>query len=100
MLAVIVEFQIKPENISDFHEAMLLQAKISLQLEEGCHYFDVCQDPVSPECFFLYELYTDKEAFDLHLQSIHFQDFDKSVSEWIVQKDVKQFKRLQTIGTS
>ena len=94
MLIVTVEIQVKSEKLSDFHGVMLQQAKNSLELEEGCHYFDVSQSADKAELFFLYEIYTDKNAFDIHLQSAHFKDFDEIVSSWINHKEVRLFKRL------
>ena len=100
MIAVIVEFQLKPDMVIPFEEAMREQARSSLVLEEGCHYFDVCQDPETPTNFFLYELYSDKAAFDFHLQSPHFGTFDETVTPWIMDKKVQIFDRLEPLENS
>ncbi|MCG8492125.1 MAG: antibiotic biosynthesis monooxygenase [Sneathiellales bacterium] len=94
MLVVTVEIRVKSEKVSDFLGVMLQQAKNSLEREEGCHYFDVCQSADTADLFFLYEIYTDKNAFDIHLQSPHFREFDATVSSWIENKDVRLFKLL------
>ena len=35
---------------------------------------------------FLYEIYTDKAAFDAHLKTDHFLGFDQRAKNWLVQK--------------
>ena len=94
MFVVTVNFVIKPENLDDFIPAMTRQAHNSLTREQGCLQFDVCQDRQQPERIFLYEVYTDREAFDIHLETPHFLDFDKTVGPWTVTKDVEQWERL------
>ncbi|KKJ76710.1 hypothetical protein WH95_11260 [Kiloniella litopenaei] len=89
MYVVLVDFEIKPEFVKPFKEAMLLQATTSLKQEEDCTHFDVCQAPDEPHKFFLYECYTDASAFDTHLQSDHFLAFDQIISNWIAHKEVR-----------
>ncbi|WP_193369108.1 putative quinol monooxygenase [Pelagibius marinus] len=76
MLAVTVVFNIKPEAVTEFRRVVLQQAKNSLEKEESCRRFDVCFDDARPAMAFLYELYDDRAAFDLHLASDHFKNFD------------------------
>jgi len=80
MHAVTVIFEAKEEYQKKFLEAALNQAKNSLTLEEGCHRFDVCIDPENPAQFFLYELYVDKSAFDDHLMTNHYLDFNTIIA--------------------
>ncbi len=89
MFVVTVEFKIKTDKTDEFMSAMLDNANKSLTLEEGCVYFDVCQNPNTLNSVFLYELYKEEADFKIHLQSSHFLHFDKSVSEWITSKSVK-----------
>jgi quinol monooxygenase YgiN len=86
MFAVTVYFVVKEENIDDFDAAMKTQAVNSLTREVGCHHFDVCFDPSDRSRVFLYELYTDKAAFDDHLQTAHFLNFDATVKDWLISK--------------
>lgn len=93
MYVVTVTFRIKAEYKAEFREGMVLQARNSLALEAGCHQFDVCFDPEDPCAVFLYEIYTDKQAFDAHLQSDHFTSFDANTKNWIEQKTVNTWTR-------
>lgn len=88
MIAVTVEFNVHPPYVEVFDAAMLRQARNSLDREPDCHRFDVCRDPQVPERTFLYEVYTDQAAFDAHLTSEHFQQFDAEVKDWIASKKV------------
>lgn len=95
MFAVLVDFEIKPGLETRFNNAMLEQAENSLDKEPGCHYFDICRDPDEPGRFFLYELYTSSNAFNIHLKSKHFLDFDKWVSDWVAEKSVRILQRVE-----
>lgn len=94
MYAVIVNFEIKSGFEEKFNEAMIDQAENSLTKESDCHYFDVCRDPENLNKFFLYELYTDRKGFDVHLISEHFLSFDALVTPWIESKTVSLMNRL------
>lgn len=88
MYVVTVEFRVGFEHVEDFRTAMMKQAANSLQLEEQCRQFDVCFDPEDGCRCFLYERYDDRAAFDAHLKSKHFQEFDATVGPWIETKTV------------
>ncbi len=93
MFVITVEFQIKPEHVEDFMPLMLENAEASLTKEPGCHQFDVCIAPDDPTKVFLYELYTDKSAFETHKQMDHFKAFDANTADWVVKKSAAPFQR-------
>ena len=85
---VIVEFEIERLRYEEFLTRVSQQARDSVGREEGCHQFDVCAN--ADECaVVLYEVYSDRPAFDLHLGSDHFRSFDNAVSTWTVSKTVR-----------
>ena len=94
MFVVLVEFEAKAAFIDRFRDRVRRQARDSLSLEPECELFDVCVDPSNPCRVLLYEVYQDEAAFERHLQSEHFLDFDRSVRDWI---DSKTFTRLERI---
>lgn len=96
MFAVVVTFEIAEGAIEAFMPAMTANARTSLANEPGCHRFDVCTDPARPSEVFLYELYTDRAAFDAHLQSPHFKAFDSQVADMITAKDVRTYVLVQS----
>ena len=96
MFVVVVEFTVQTEFIDRFLERVMQQARDSLKLEVDCHVFDVCICTERENLVFLYEVYTDKTAFDAHLESAHFRDFSDAVQEWVSDKQLSTFERLQT----
>ncbi|WP_430474377.1 putative quinol monooxygenase [Thalassospira lucentensis] len=88
MFTVLVRFEIWSHSISKFEELVVKQAKNSLMLEADCSVFDVVHDAADPSVFYLYELYSDRGAFDLHLASDHFKQFDLDAQPMIARKEV------------
>lgn len=88
---VTVEFTIRPGFAAPFHQRLATQAAESLR-EEGCSQFDVCVDPVDEHRVFLYEVYSNREAFNSHLASAHFKDFDAATGPWVGSKTVAQWR--------
>ena len=86
MHVVTVLFETTQEDAEQFGKAVMRQAQNSLTKEEGCQRFDVCQDPTAPNRYFLYEIYDDKAAFVLHLESDHYLDFDAKTRGWVTLK--------------
>ncbi len=94
--AVVVTFQIKPENMAEFMPLMVQNAATSLAIEPGCHQFDIATDPERPEEVFLYEVYADAGAFQAHLASAHFKTFDAAVAPMIAKKEIKTYAQVQS----
>lgn len=94
MFVVIVEFTLEAEYIERFRERVRRQAGDSLNRELDCHVFDVCIDPARDDFVMLYEVYSDRGAFDAHLLSSHFVDFDETVRGWIIDKKVVFLERF------
>lgn len=94
MYAVVVTFQIKPASMAAFLPLMLENARTSRAQEPDCHRFDVCTDTTRPDEVFLYELYTDRTAFEAHLASAHFKAFDSAVADMVADKDVRFFDQV------
>ena len=93
MLAVCVDFEIDLESLDAFLTIMQKNASDSLANEVGCHQFDISQDPQNPTKIFLYELYDDAAAFDLHKKASHYLEFNQLASEMITAKSVRLLKR-------
>jgi quinol monooxygenase YgiN len=94
MYAVTVLLEVDERYLPEFMNAMCMQANKSLGLEKGCRQFDICVDPAERCRVFLYEIYTDKAAFDAHLKTEHFKAFDRRVSTWLISKKVECWERL------
>jgi quinol monooxygenase YgiN len=92
--AVCVTFEIKPEHAAEFMPLMLANARASLADEAGCLQFDVLTDPAHPGEVFLYELYTDRTAFDRHLSAPHFLAFRDAVAGMIAGKTERTYSKV------
>ena len=93
MYVVLVNFEVHSQHTDAFAQRVKQQAVDSKTKETGCQVFDVCQSD-DPNYIMLYEVYDDKAAFDAHLASAHFHDFDNEVKDWIADKSVEVFTRL------
>ncbi len=91
MYVVTVTFQIHPEHMEAFLPLMVDNARTSRKVEAGCQLFDVCCDNNE---VFLYEIYTDRAAFDDHLQSAHFRRFDAAIQDMVIDKQVRLFDEV------
>ena len=93
MLALVVEFRIKPAHIAAFERAIVDNARASRDTEPGCRQFDVCRDPADPSLFFLYELYDDEAAIEAHLQTPHYLQMNQATAGWVDAKTVRRYAR-------
>jgi (4S)-4-hydroxy-5-phosphonooxypentane-2,3-dione isomerase len=90
---IVVDFTIKPGHVATFHAAMIENARLSREIEPGCRQFDVCVDPKDATRIFLYELYDDEAAFQAHLKTAHFLDFDRASAPWVAAKSARALAR-------
>ncbi len=93
MYVIVAEFTVKPDQAGGFAQIIERQAKDSLDLEEGCHQFDVCQAENDPGKFLLYEVYSDKAAFDKHRGLSHTAKFVKAVEPMVIDRAIRSFSR-------
>ena len=94
MVVVVVFFEIKPDRVAAFREAMVAQARRCLELEPGCRQFDVAEDPLDPKGFFLYEVYDDEAALKAHQNYPHFHEFREQVGDWIASRKILTYRRI------
>ncbi|RMF09810.1 MAG: antibiotic biosynthesis monooxygenase [Alphaproteobacteria bacterium] len=96
--AVIVDFDVHPEQADAFEAAILKQARNSLELEEGCQIFHVFRDPEREVTFVLYELYDDEGAFERHLETDHFAAFAAEVEAMVKARTIRRVHRVMEKG--
>lgn len=85
MYVVTVLFTIDPSHRSGFEILILKNASLSLK--------DVCFSENGNQCF-LYELYKDRAAFDEHLATAHFKEFNKLTQSLVIAKRVEIYPLL------
>ena len=88
MYCVTVLFKVAPENADTFVGRVRRQASTSMEKETGCLQFDVWTDENRPEDVFLYEVYSDRAAFDAHRASRHFKAFAQKTADVIIDKTI------------
>jgi len=94
MLAVCVDFEVDPASLDAFLKIMQKNASDSLTNEVGCYHFDIAQDLQNPTKIFLYELYDDAFAFEVHKKASHYLEFNQLVSEMVTAKSVRLLYKI------
>ena len=79
---IIAPIQIKDGHKDEFIEALLEDARGSVNDEPGCLRFDVIQDAADANRVWLYEVYVDEAAFQAHTQAPHFVKWRDTVTDW------------------
>jgi len=67
---------------------MIENAERSRSRESGCVVFDVCIEPATRDYVFLYEVYRNRAAFDVHVANDHFKIFNQHTREFVDRKIV------------
>lgn len=89
MYVVTVLFMLDTENRDHFENLILQNAAKSLR-ESGCVQFDVCFTGDGRSCF-LYEVYRDQQAFEEHLKTPHFAEFNDASQSLILSKKIDTY---------
>lgn len=92
--ALAVTFKIKQTKLDRFLDLVRANAAASLRAESGCLRFDVLVpfSEAPSTRVFLYEIYRDRAAFEEHLASRHFKEFDRAAAEMVTSKSVEQYR--------
>lgn len=88
---ITVDFEIHEGKLQEFMPMMLDNAEKSRTLEPGCDRFDVLLQDGGGQHVFLYEIYKDKAAFDAHLKTAHFLDFNQRSAALIKGRAVGRY---------
>lgn len=90
LFVIVVDFHLKPGVRPEFRRLIDLNAEDSVRNEQGCLQFDVLEPDGEGDRVLLYEIYTDKAAFDAHLRTEHFRDFAGASEALCLRKSVTQ----------
>ena len=93
MFVVTVTFRVAPGESDAFMDHMIRNARTSLEIEPGCHQFDVCANADGTDVF-LYEVYDDEVAFKTHQGMDHYKAFSEATNDLIASKKVATYQRL------
>jgi quinol monooxygenase YgiN len=96
-LVIMVDFRIKPEAKEGFRRLIAENAAASLAREPGCRQFDVLlPEGDAGDRIVLYEIYEDAAAFDAHLKSPHFREFDAATAGMVAQRTITRLRFAET----
>ncbi len=85
MFTLFVTLDVHSDKLGDFLEAIAVNAAASLRDEPGCLVFDVHQDIDVPTRFYLYEVYTDEDAFRIaHRSAPHYARWQEAAKVCVV----------------
>jgi quinol monooxygenase YgiN len=89
---IVVDFQVKPGRMAEFRKLMDENARASVRNEKGCRRFDVCAHRKEADRILLYEVYDDRAAFDAHLKTGHFLEFNAASAPLLADKSVAEYE--------
>ena len=90
---LIVEFDVRPESLEKFNQAIAINARASVAEEAGCRQFDVLHNQDNPNHIVLYEVYDSPAAFQDHMGRKHTQTFLAQAKEMITKQIAYKLKR-------
>ncbi len=90
LFAIFVDFHLKPGVRTQFRRLSDENADASVRTEPGCLQFDVIEPEGEADRVMLYEIYSDRAAFDAHLKTGHFRIFAEASESLFLQKTVKR----------
>ena len=88
--AITVAFDLVAGERDRFLHLVKENAATSVDVEPGCHRFDVLV-PDAEDRVVLYEIYTDRAAFDAHLVTSHFKIFDQATKDLVKGRTITPF---------
>ena len=91
---LIVNLEIKPDQVEQFMNKALENAAASRTTEPGCRQFDVLVDPDDPTKIAFYEVYDNKQAFESHLETAHFKKYFENAVPLLANRERTFFSRV------
>ena len=93
-ICLVVEFKVEPGTKAQFLEVIGEHAAQTLADEEGCLQFEVCDPLEGEDRVFLYEMYADAAAFEIHKASPILARTRERYADILVSRDVHVCKVL------
>lgn len=85
MYTVFVELDVHADRLEEFAAGIHENATASMRDEPGCVRFDVHQDAAAPTRFYFYEIYLNRESFEVdHKRAPHYQRWRRVVQRCVV----------------
>ena len=97
---ITVDFYLHAGTLEPFLKLIKENAAKSLTEEPGCSRFDVLIEKGAPDHIVLYEIYRDRAAFELHLKSRHFAEFNAASQRYVTNKKVIEYEYTNDGGNN
>ncbi|OHV13949.1 putative quinol monooxygenase [Kushneria phosphatilytica] len=88
---VIAEFNVREGELDAFLALAHNDANESLANEHGCHQFDVLVPEDGSNKVILHEVYTDRDAFEQHMQMPHYAPFKEGTAPLLADEPMVRF---------
>ncbi len=95
---ITVDFYLHPGALDPFLNLIRENARKSLADEPDCDRFDVLVQRGMPDHILLYEIYKNRAAFDFHLRSKHFTEFNAASALYVRDKNVVEYEYVNDSG--
>jgi quinol monooxygenase YgiN len=95
---ITVDFYLLPGALDPFIALIKENARKSLAEEPGCHRFDVLVQRGVPDHILLYEIYKNRAAFEVHLKSRHFAEFNAASAPYVKEKKMIEYEYVNDVG--
>jgi autoinducer 2-degrading protein len=89
---ITVDFYLHAGTLEPFLKLIKENADKSLTEEPGCNRFDVLIEKGAPDHIVLYEIYRDRAAFEVHLKSRHFAEFNAASQRYVKEKKLVEYE--------
>lgn len=83
MKALVVKVQIKAEFRDQFMKVMLADGVGSEKNEPDCLMFNIVSDAADPNTLYLFEVYKDDNAIEVHKKMPHFVKWVETTGDWL-----------------
>lgn len=88
MYSIIVTNKLYAGLADQYLEAMLVNARDSVDKEDGCIRFDVLRDENEKDTFHLYEIYKNAESLTAHKETEHYKRCRQKIERLIKEQSV------------
>jgi len=95
---ITVDFYLHAGTLEPFLRLIKENARQSVADEPGCDRFDVLIEKDAPDHIVLYEIYQDRAAFDLHVKSRHFAQFNAASNRYVREKKIMEYEYTNDEG--
>ncbi|MCS6779893.1 MAG: antibiotic biosynthesis monooxygenase [Geminicoccaceae bacterium] len=99
-LVVVAEFKVRPGRMDDFLPLIEQHARNTRAHEPGCLQFDVVRDGEDPDRAFVYEVYRDEAAFELHKAAPYLAWYRERAEPLLLDRRVSIHRRVAAPGAA